>query len=178
MSRNPSRGPGRGVTKVRCKSLYSKVRLEVILNFSKTHTVFPCIVSAETSYSLTWKYQDFWIVSEFLCNKQGKNGGKLFKGGNYSREDTIQGNTVYHKHKWALWWLSYCFWKVCYTWTNCALAFFRIFLTAVWFVVYRYNLLTIHSFLSFRLGKLPVSYTTSLSNLSFLMNKYAMFFLN
>ena len=34
------------------------------------------------------------MASEFLCTNQGQKRGKLFKGGNYSRADTKQGNTV------------------------------------------------------------------------------------
>ena len=52
---------------------------------SKDLIVFPCIISAETSYILDIKISEFSIVSEYLCNKLGE------KGENYSREERNKG---------------------------------------------------------------------------------------
>ena len=53
------------------------------------HSVFPCIVSAETNLTLDLKIPEFSVFSEFLCNKFEK------KGGNYSREEILYGQVLY-----------------------------------------------------------------------------------
>ena len=64
-----------------CVSFLEKVSLIL-------HTVLPHIVSAETIL--------FWLLPLMYCDLwlQYINVRKLFKGGNYSRAETIWGNTV------------------------------------------------------------------------------------
>ena len=57
----------------------------------KMHTVFPHIVSAETILFWIWKSKGH---STYGQRSQYIEARKLFKGGNYSRAETIWGNTV------------------------------------------------------------------------------------
>ena len=58
-----------------------------VITLSNSSTVFPRIVSAETILFWIWlMYCDLWL--QYIKVR------KLFKGGNYSREETIRGNTV------------------------------------------------------------------------------------
>ena len=68
------------------------------------HTIFPRIVSADTVLFRIFKPLKSHIVSavsSFLCNEKLNSFltrvRKLFKGRNYSREETIRGNTALHK---------------------------------------------------------------------------------
>ena len=56
----------------------------VVVRVPVWHTVFPKIVSAETIF-LLWNEN----LNSYLTRVR-----KLFKGGNYSREETIRGNMV------------------------------------------------------------------------------------
>ena len=67
-------------------------------------TEFPRIVSAETILFWKWKKWKFsysfrimaiFYFINWTVAAETIEGGKLFKGGNYSREETIQGNTVF-----------------------------------------------------------------------------------
>ena len=51
-----------------------------------------CVVFVEPLKS--WKSQIFWALSFHLCNEKW-NSAELFNDGNYSREETIRGNTVF-----------------------------------------------------------------------------------
>ena len=57
------------------------------------HTVFPPIVSGATILFWIWPYV-LWPKVTVYKSAQTIQGRKLFKGGNYSREETIQGRKL------------------------------------------------------------------------------------
>ena len=64
--------------------------------YSFWYTLFPPIVSAETILFWIWPYV-LWPLVTIHKSAETIQGRKLFKGGNYSRAETIRRNTVISK---------------------------------------------------------------------------------
>ena len=59
------------------------------------NTVFPCIISAETSFTLGLKIWEFFIVSKFISSKAWEKGWNYLKEETNERRVTTQGNKIH-----------------------------------------------------------------------------------